>query len=188
MSNVRSLRSPNLFQISSPLTNLNMNIRHVATLGFVALVSACTSYKPSLPDGYVGPRAAIRDTSVDQSQTRSDLFYISKVDGEAIRNTESATLAANRGRGFSLTPSTLIHAVPARSSKFTVIGVSHYAAPILALTSPVYRIEGVVEFTPQEGKLYAVRGSLSSGTSTVWIEDDTTAQVMGTKVEVLTQK
>lgn len=61
--------------------------------------------------------------------------------------------------------------VPAKECKLSIQGITHVAAPILALGGGMYRVEGEVDVLLEEGKKYIVRGELSKEYSAVWIED-----------------
>jgi hypothetical protein len=74
--------------------------------------------------------------------------------------------------------------VPAQPASIEIVGRTEYAAPILALTNPVYQVKGVVTFIPEASKRYVVKGVLSADYSAVWIEDMISQQVVGDKVEV----
>ena len=165
-----------------------MKLSHASTLTIALLIAGCASFQPSLPEGYAGPKASIRDTAKIHSSSKADLFYLKTVDERQLRDSHLVTIQANQGRGASLTPKMQTHDVPAKPTKFSVVGITHYGAPILAMTNPVYEAKGVVEFAPEDKKTYVVRGSLSAEVSTVWIEEDGTGRVVGNKVEVRAKK
>jgi hypothetical protein len=168
-----------------------MKISYAFALAVGVAVAGCATspaYQPSLPAGYAGPKATIRDTASLPYSSRANLFYLEKVDDRELLDSRSATMHANQGRGNSIIPTMLAHEVPARTSKFSVVALIQFAAPILALTNPAREVRGVVEFTPVDGKVYVVRGSLSGPVSAVWIEEAKTGEVMGRKVEVPAEK
>jgi len=68
-------------------------------------------------------------------------------------------------------------------TSFTIVGRTHYAAPILELMNPVYEISGVVTFTPLPQHSYTVKGELDDDHSGVWIEDKP-LEVVGQKIEI----
>ena len=59
-------------------------------------------------------------------------------------------------------------------------------APIAAMISQAagtfYSVEGTVEFSPQPGGQYLVKGELGKEASSVWIEDAYTGQLVTEKV------
>jgi hypothetical protein len=147
-------------------------MRRIALLIAIAaasLLSACTS--SPIPEGYKGPLARIEDSFKRRGWTSADFFYVSKVDGRRINDSLAATTQANYGQGFQLTPEAIGRAVAAQESTFTIIGRTHYAAPILEIAGTVYQVSGEVKFTPQPDQTYYVRGELGEKYSGVWIED-----------------
>ncbi len=159
-----------------------MKSRIAAVFALTMLFAGCASFQPSVPEGYTGPVATIRDSAGSLSSNKADLFYVAKVDDRTVRDSQTETISRNQGRGFSMTPAVLDHDVPARPTTLSLVGVTHYAAPILALTNPAYKVEGTIQFTPEPKKIYVVRGSLGADKSSVWLEEDGTGVVLG-KVE-----
>src|SRR6266851_5481041 len=146
-------------------------MRGIALLiAVAALLSACTS-KPE-PEDYDGFLAEIRDSSTLLDPTSVDLFYLDKIDGRKIPQSLSATTGANYGRGFAMTAAVIGRLVPAQPSTYTIVGRTHYAAPILELANTVYQISGEVKFAPQPSHTYYVRGELGEEYSGVWITDE----------------
>ena len=159
-------------------------MRTVVTIAAIAtLISACVTNP--IPDDYTGPRATINDTyGKTWSERAANFFFVDEVDGKNIADALSATTQSNYGRGFELQPAAYSRQVPAQSATFTIVGRTHYAAPILELTNPVYQVKGTVTFTPQPNHYYVVKGTLTPEYSAVWIEDVETKAVVGNKVEV----
>lgn len=157
--------------------------RFVASV-IALLLTACASYAPTIPEGYAGPVAEIQDSSTMHSGSKADLFYVAAVDGAPVRNSLVQTRVANQGRGFSLTPVMTAHPVQARPLRLTIIGRTEYAAPILTFTNTVYQVKGDVEFVPEPGKTYLVKGLLGAQYSTVWVQELSSGLVVGRKVEV----
>lgn len=156
-----------------------------ALLGLTLLLGGCVTYVPTIPEGYSGPRATIRDTALTHSSSKVDFFVAEQVNGGKIESSINRTLAANYGRGFMMDPKFVEHELPAGKTVTVAIrGRTEYAAPILALTQAVYEVKGEVSFTPEEGHIYAVKGSLGEKQSAVWIEDTGTQQIVGTKIEI----
>lgn len=155
------------------------------TLGLMLLLGGCVTYVPTIPEGYSGPRATVRDTALTHSSSKVDFFVAERVNGGAIESSINKTLAANYGRGFMMDPKFIEHELPAgKAVTISVRGRTEYAAPILALTQAVYEVKGEISFTPEDGHIYAVKGTLGENYSAVWIEDTGTQQVVGRKVEV----
>lgn len=146
------------------------------------LLAGCASNP--VPEGYQGPLAHIQDSTAVSETSGVDFFVLESVDGRMIEDSIGATIAANHGRGFAMDPVVMGRQVPARPSRFGVRGLTHYAAPILALTNTVYQITGEISFTPAPDGRYVVKGKLGRQYVGVWIEDAVTGRVMGNKVEV----
>jgi hypothetical protein len=72
--------------------------------------------------------------------------------------------------------------VPAGKVKLYLQGVTHVAAPILALGGGMYGVEGSVEVTLLEDEYYSVAGTLSKEYSAVWLEDSA-GNVVSQKIE-----
>ena len=148
---------------------------------FVALASLLLSgcVTSPIPDNYSGPLATVRDTVVPETANRSQFFYLSEVDGQAIRNARSASKGENTGRGFGLTGRPYSRDIPAKQSTLTLRADVEYGAPIQAMlnASTLYKAEKKVTFTPQSNKTYVVKGTLTADKQDVWLEDDTGQRV-----------
>lgn len=156
--------------------------RRALPLGLAAaLLSGCL-VQPVPPD-YKGPVAGIADSYQYHSTRKSDFFVLSRFDGKAVATAIGRTRELNAGRGVDMDPQSFERNVPARETRFTISASTEYAAPILAMTNPVYRIAGDMAFTPEAGGLYRVRGFLSPEYQAVWIENQETCQVMGALLE-----
>jgi hypothetical protein len=144
-------------------------------------LAACTSNP--IPEGYTGPLAYVTDSVSPRSGTSADFFFLSKIDGRTISDSTAATRAANYGRGFSLSPTTIGRNLPAAPATFTLVGRTEYGAPILALLNPSREVGGDIKFTPLPDRSYRVRGILGEGYSAVWIEDYQTGAIVSDKIE-----
>jgi hypothetical protein len=147
----------------------------------VAVVLAGCATNP-IPEGYTGPRAYIRDTGMSETGSRAVMFWVNEVDGKQIKTSPGETAAKNQGRGFSMSPVFIGRDVPAKPLTLKLIGSRVFAAPILALTNPSYRIEGTVNFEPKDGKIYEVRGEVSEKYSAVWLVDAGTGEAVTAKL------
>jgi hypothetical protein len=149
-----------------------------------AVLSGCATYVPSVPDKYVGPIAVVHDSTKVHGSTKADFFFVEAIDESKIMNSLRATLIANNGKGMSMTPVVLVRPVVAEKPlKLTIKARTHFAAPILAMVRTAYQVEGTVEFTPKENTTYVVKGELGDEYSAVWLEDKSTGQVVGSKIE-----
>lgn len=139
----------------------------------------CANYQHSLPEGYKGPVATIHDSAGPMESKKADLFFVTQVDGRKVKDSLTETIIRNQGRGFSLSPFMLVHDVPAKPILVSLSGITHYAAPILALTGTVYQVEGTVSFAPEANKDYIVKGSLGPEMTSVWIEEQGSGKIVG---------
>jgi hypothetical protein len=160
--------------------------RLVATsLFLVALLGGCATYKP-VPDGYTGPTARIVDSSYQETGGKGRLYYVESVDGNKIENARNATGQASYGRGFSLSIRSSIRDVPIRKMRLRLVGTHVTAAPIHEIASRAigefFSVEGDVDFTPEAGKVYEVRGELKKTGSSVWIVDQATSEPVTEKI------
>lgn len=146
------------------------------------VLSACVNNP--VPKGYAGPLANLNDSVHVHGSTKADFFVLTHVNGKAIQDSISVTRQANAGQGMAMRPAAIGRAVPAQASVFTIKGRTHHAAPILTLAQDVYEVSGDIEFTPEAGHFYEIKGQLTPEYSAVWIEDSQTRQVVVRKIEV----
>lgn len=151
----------------------------------IAFSMAGCVYAPSIPSGYSGPQAVIKDSVMVYSPRKADFFYLSKVDGQEVLNSRLRTNRANQGQGMYMTPVVVENAIPAaKTIKLSIEGRTEYAAPVLVLTGTVYQIKGTIEFIPEPGKTYLVKGVLGKEYSAVWIEDQQSNTIINKKIEI----
>ena len=160
---------------------MNKNWVAVAVLG--AALSGCAHFEQPVPANYSGPTVTIQDSVRVHSTRKADIFYVEGVNGKRILDSRTETLSVNRGRGMYMTPVTLSRKLPAQPTTLTITGKSTFAAPILEITNPVYEVSGKVDFAPESGKSYVVRGELGKDYSAVWIEDVDSHAMVGQKIE-----
>jgi len=146
--------------------------------------AACTTVTPSLPPGYSGPTAEIRDSVTVKSRSNADFFYIASVDGNAVEQSLDKTVGANFGQGFNMNPQIVQRTVPARSMKLELVGRTHHAAPIQSLFSTEFQVKGPLSFTPEAEHTYIVHGELGENYSAVWLEDLGSGTIVGQKIEI----
>jgi len=157
----------------------------VLALGLALFLGGCVSYAPTIPTGYAGPRAKVRDTALTHSSSKVDFFCVDKVNGGNVEDSGTRTRVANQGQGFMMNPQFVDHEFPAgQAVKLTLRARTQYAADILALTNPVYEVKGEISFTPEADHTYAVKGVLGESYSAVWLEDTATQHVVDRKIEV----
>lgn len=146
-------------------------------LAFV--LSGCATYNPVPPD-YKGPTAVIRDTGFKEDSTKAQLFAVMAVDGNRIGNAFAGTAMASQGHGALITAVYPDRQVPVRQMKLTLRGSHATGAPVQALASQVagtfFSVEDTVDFLPEAGHVYLVKGDLKKEKSSVWIEDAATGK------------
>lgn len=155
----------------------------IAALASLAF-SGCVSFYQPIPENYDGPVSTIKSSATHYSQSKADLFYLSKLNGNQLYSSMNATRDATYGHGFRLITKLVDIDVPSVSSVFSIVGRTEYAAPIQALTGTVYQVKGDVQFLPEPDVSYVVKGKLGEQNSSVWIENESTGEIVGEKVEI----
>lgn len=158
--------------------------RFIAAFAIAAALGGCTTYSPAVPEGYDGPLAKVKDSVIAHSEQEADFFYLSAIGERTIENSHVATRQSNNGRGMQMTPVVLERDIPAREDRVTIVGRSDFAADILALINPVYKVEGDITFHPEANRVYVVKGVIRKDYSAVWIEDAESGEIAGEKVEI----
>ena len=146
------------------------------------LLVGCAGFEPATPPDYAGPTANVADQAVPVSGQLLHVFEITRVDGRKLSSTSIATVGANQGRGFAITPVALTNELPLRPARVQLQAATQYAAPILAMMNPTCRVQGEVDFTPEAGKAYRVTGVVAADACEAWIEDLATHQAVTAKV------
>lgn len=153
----------------------------------LALVAAltlagCASFEAATPPDYVGATVNVADQAQQVSGRLLHVFEMTQVDGRRLSTTSRATVSANQGRGFAVSPVALTNELPLRPARVTLQAMTQYAAPILAMTSPTCQVRGEVTFRPESGKAYRVAGRITPEACEVWLEDLDTGQPVTDKV------
>ena len=155
-------------------------MKMIFTLVSITLIlNACATFSPTIPESYHGPTASIVDTEKTIDGGKSELFYLSKINGKQIYNSRIATRNDSYGQGNVLSTITLSHLVLPIEQVFTVEGRTVYAMPARALISTVYEVKGEITFSPEENKNYQIKGTLSEERSKVWIEVIDSGEIVG---------
>ena len=135
--------------------------------------------QPPITRDYAGPVAVVEESALRTDSGKAAMFFIRKIDGRRILNSEIRSLSASQGRGNNLTIVTKPYDVPAEKHVFTVVGSYVWAMDGRGLFEASRAVTGDLEFVPQAGHTYLVKGSLSKQVSTVWVEDKDTGQIIG---------
>ena len=147
-----------------------------------------------IPNGYTGPTAMIKDfVGVEpEEHPGTPMFYLSKVDGQDVPDSESATRLKNNGRGPSMDPETVERLVPARKMKLTLVARNVHAAPIQeifhSMRGNAYKAEGTVDFDPKPDGVYIVKGTIGPSGTAVWLEDFRSNEIVTQKIEAPQKK
>ena len=148
-------------------------MKTITALTLALLVSGCATVGPSVPEGYAGPVALLKDTGTDESTSKARVFAALEIDGQGINNSLRETRIASHNRGFALSFRVTHRDVPAKKMKVKLIETHIVAAPIHEIASRAagtfFSVEGEVDFTPEPGETYVVTGDLSKEKSCVWI-------------------
>lgn len=148
-----------------------------------ALLHGCASFQPTIPEGYNGPIATIKDSAKRIDSGKADFFYLSHIDGKEIKHSRIESLIASHGQGNYLRTVLLDNNVPAGEHVFTIVGRTSYAMPIRALSGTVYEVKGDIAFSPLANEAYVIKGLLSAEKSSVWIEKISDGEIVD-KIEV----
>lgn len=161
----------------------------LVTLGCAAVLAGCATVEPAVPSNYGGATASIADSVQHRSASVSNVYAVTEVDGRRIANSFMASAEASRNKGFNLTAVAVDRQVPATALKLKLNAQPLTGAPIqqmaMQAAGTFYSVEGVVDFKPEAGRKYIVRGELKKEGSSVWVEDVVSGQVV---TEKLTQK
>lgn len=148
-------------------------------------LAGCATYEP-VPKDYAGPTATVADTGFSEDGSKAQIFALIAIDGNSILNAFSESARASHGRGFSLTTVFPERKVQVRTMRALIRGSHATGAPIHAIASTMagtfYSVEGTVEFTPEAGRRYLVKGELKKEGSSVWIEEAGTGRPATTVV------
>lgn len=137
-----------------------------------------------LPANHDFSTAIIKDSAKVLDSDKADIFYASEVDGKAVKNSMQNTISGNQGRGMAMDPKLLDREIDANKMHiFTIVGATHYAAPIQEIIHKTYQISGKLQFIPEKNKKYLVTGELGEGGTSVWIEEEDTHKIMDKKIE-----
>lgn len=108
---------------------MSILIKRYGLLIILPFLLSCAEFMTPVPESYLGPRALLSD-SMTRRGSGYDIFYVSKFNGEEIKQSLRSTQSASYGHGMSVIPVTVDREVPIASAKFTIMGRTYYAAPI----------------------------------------------------------
>lgn len=168
--------------------------RIVLLVAGLVLLAGCQTTN-TLPSGYEGPTATIRDSATtDQKHLavlsksyylRADFFVVTHIDGKRVKNSIGHTAMVHSGLGGGFQPLIIDRQVVAGKVTLDIAGRTHFGAPINELLSgKTHPVSGKVSFTAAPGRTYVVKGRLAEGKSTVWVEDAATGNAVSQRVRI----
>ena len=160
----------------------------------LVLLTGCQTTS-TLPTGYDGPIATIRDSATtDQKHLavlskkyylRADFFVVTHIEGKRVNNSIGHTASVHSGLGGGFQPLIIDRQVVAGKVTLDIAGRTHFGAPINELLSAkADPVAGKVSFTAAPGRTYVVKGRLAEGKSMVWVEDAATGRAVSQRVRI----
>jgi hypothetical protein len=129
----------------------------------------------STPDFATLPHATLAGTHVDVDGDRFDTFRALTVDGRNVLPIVDQPVKLIGRDATDLLPA-------GQAVRVEVEGLAAYSQTLHRLVWDPMRAQGVVEFVPQAGATYSVRGSIAPDVSSVWIEDNATHEAVGRRI------
>lgn len=163
-----------------------------SALFVLAIASGC-AVNP-IPKGYTGPTALIKDSVGGESEDHpgTPMFYVDKIDGQDISDSESESRSNSRGNGFDMKAITSERLVPAKKMKLFLVARNAHAAPIQEIFHSMrgknYKAEGAVDFEPKPDGVYIVKGAIGPSGTAVWLEDFRSNEIVTQKIEAPQKK
>jgi hypothetical protein len=121
-----------------------------------------------------------------ESGFRAVFFYVSEVNGKPIHTSLDEASKVGRGKGFSISPQTIIREVPSGKTILKLEGRHAYGAPIQEIVmSPSMRsVVRVIEVDLAPDVIYQVHGLLAEGKDDVWLDTFDSGERVGTVISV----
>ena len=140
-------------------------------------LAGCAAFAPE-PDLATLPHASITDSHIDVSADRIDTFRLLEVNGHRVIDLSDQP-ARKIGHDFT-------NAVTAgRPVRLEVEGLAFYNSTMRRLFWDPMHVQGIIEFVPAAGAKYVLHGTVTPDLSTVWVENDATHEVAGTKISAV---
>ncbi len=134
----------------------------------IGLVAGCASEKHLVPKSYDGPLAAINDTFERRRGNKVYVFYVDKINGKRV---PSAALDSNRVSAGRIDTAGYSRDVLPESLQLTLMAHPQHGAPIAEWLSSHNRAKGEIEFKPEPGQTYLVKGTVKGDLTQVWLAD-----------------
>jgi len=123
------------------------------------------------------PHATLVGTHIEVDRDRTDTFRALAINGRNVLPIVDQPVKLIGHDATNLLPS-------GQGVRVEVEGLAAYDQSLHRLLWDPMRAQGVIEFVPQAGAVYSVRGSVTPEVSSVWIEDDATHEAIGRKIVV----
>ncbi len=141
-------------------------------------LAGCANFAEPIPASYSGPTALVMDWGGETHGQRTEFYVLKAIDAQEIRTTIDASRALSAARNFLLQVVPVERQVPARPMKATLLATHYWPSPVSEWSAQnrgeFLQVSGVVDFTPQPGRTYVVKATLTSSLSQVWIEEEDT--------------
>ncbi len=147
-----------------------MRFRGIPILWTSLVLAACQGLPPQ--DFSAWPHASLAGSHVDTGGDRVDTFRITALNGWPVNR--KAEQDPSRTLGVDL-----VNAIePGRPVRVEFEGLARYRNSVRSLFWDPRRVEGSVDFVPAVDTRYVVRGEIGDDGSTVWLENDSTHEVI----------
>ena len=134
-------------------------------------LTACVSFHPTIPDGYIGKVFTINDTFSNHDKSKAHFFVLTEVDNKSVENSGYSTRVANQGQGFNMKPYMVSREITLESHELTLNGYVHFATDGQAMFGRSLSVTKTIRLIPKHRETYLVKGKLSKSGSDVWLED-----------------
>jgi hypothetical protein len=159
------------------MKTLSLLIRRPSLTAVVALALAGCASDGSL-SGAPSGTAVIEDSVANVSGSAGDYFVLYGINGRQLTDALAGTDADPAWGRQVKQPQLTARRVPAQPARFTIVASALYGSSDQAFARPLYQVAGDLEFTPEAGATYIVRGHLDPKRSLIWLEDARTGAVV----------
>lgn len=137
----------------------------------LTLIVGCATLYTPVPDGYIGAVAQVEDTFDNKRSSIAHFYELAKVNGQNIERSWGATRGRNYGRGFHFEPVMITRKLPTIPLEVTLEAYRFFSTDGQGMFSDNYSLQHTFSFTPKASELYRVKGDVSVGRTSVWLED-----------------
>lgn len=161
-----------------------MNLKAILFLSAAALLAGCATPPPP-PVKPAGPSAVVADSAIGGGRDGAAFFFVAALNGKEVSsNIQKTSFAASHLTGFNMKVSPASRYVAAGPTRLTITGQFAFAAPIQTIlrSASSYRVSGTIDVDLEDDKSYRVTGVLDAYRREVWLEDERTGRIVGTKI------